>query len=192
MTFWRRRLRSPERWVLRNMTTATKEIRFQAKPGARMSHSQAAQYGPELHRLRRDEQMALTAGNVVDAAAKKRSPLHDFFEWDDSVAGARHRERQAREMMASIVVIEVKGDNGDTAVGEPVRWLVNLVPSDEEGVESEYIPMNVVRQSPDLEQQMLRTAARELSSFRDKYRRLSKLDGILDWRALDDFLESIL
>ena len=172
------------------MAVATLQIRFQAKPGAHMSNSQAARYGNELYRLRRDEQVSLTAGNVVESARLKRSPLHDYFEWDDTVAAVQFRERQARTMLASIVCVEVDVGNGETLVTEPVRFFVNVVREDNDGG-SEYIPLDVVQQNPDLEQQMLRTAARELSAFRDKYRRLKGIDGIVDWDALAVFLANI-
>ena len=38
----------------------------------------------------------LTAREIVEEARKKNSPLHDFFEWDDSIAAEKYRLAQAR------------------------------------------------------------------------------------------------
>lgn len=44
----------------------------------------------------------LTPANVVDAARATSHPLHDRFEWDDSIAGERYRRIQARELIRSV------------------------------------------------------------------------------------------
>lgn len=49
----------------------------------------------------------LTAEAVVKAAEPDDHPLHDKFEWDDSIAGPRYRLMQARRLIKS-VAIEVK------------------------------------------------------------------------------------
>jgi len=46
----------------------------------------------------------LTAALVVKAASKEGSPLHSYFEWDDTVAGARYRMEQARDLIRSVDV----------------------------------------------------------------------------------------
>jgi len=47
----------------------------------------------------------LTPDHVVFCAADKSSPLHDCFEWDDSVAGHQYRISQARDLIRRVVVI---------------------------------------------------------------------------------------
>ena len=42
----------------------------------------------------------LTPDQVVRDAAKKTSPLHGEFEWDDAVAGHKYRIEQARTLIA--------------------------------------------------------------------------------------------
>lgn len=49
----------------------------------------------------------LTPEEVVRHAADSSSPLHAYFEWDDSVAAHAHRISQARDLISSVRV-EVK------------------------------------------------------------------------------------
>lgn len=52
----------------------------------------------------------LTPDQVVEAASDPASPLHDQFEWDDSVAAVEYRRDQARTLIRSVnVKIEVGG-----------------------------------------------------------------------------------
>ena len=49
----------------------------------------------------------LTPDAVVAEAASPDSPLHDKFEWDDSVAAHNHRLYQARKLIGSIQIERV-------------------------------------------------------------------------------------
>ncbi len=50
----------------------------------------------------------LSPEDVLRSAASTNSPLHDYFEWDDSAAAQKHRLEQARQLIRSVrVVVEV-------------------------------------------------------------------------------------
>ena len=69
-----------------------------------------------LNRLS-DQGIALTPKNVLEEAKPSYSVLHEFFEWDDSVAGERFRLNQARNMlMAGKFVVVIKNRATNTAV----------------------------------------------------------------------------
>jgi hypothetical protein len=53
----------------------------------------------------------LTPAAVVAAAESKSSPLHGAFEWRNSVAAARYREWQARQLIRAVIE---KKDDGST------------------------------------------------------------------------------
>ena len=57
----------------------------------------AAQVATEL-----EEAGMLTAKNLVDVSRPEDAPLHDEFEWDDSVAAEKYREGQARNVIHSL------------------------------------------------------------------------------------------
>jgi hypothetical protein len=44
----------------------------------------------------------LTPLQVLEAARPEESPLHDFFEWDDSAAAEAYRIDQARELIRRV------------------------------------------------------------------------------------------
>lgn len=68
--------------------------------------------GEELDRIR-SQSGQLTVRAVVKAARPKRSPIHGAFEWDDSVAGERYREYQARNLIRAIRVVD-EDSSGET------------------------------------------------------------------------------
>jgi hypothetical protein len=47
---------------------------------------------------------AITPQRVVDAARPEEHPLHERFEWDDSVAGEAYRRHQAHDLIRSVRV----------------------------------------------------------------------------------------
>lgn len=60
----------------------------------------------------------LTPETVVEAARDPRSPLHDRFQWDDSLAGEAYRLQQARALIKQVRVDVVRADQ--TVIRAPV------------------------------------------------------------------------
>lgn len=52
-----------------------------------------------------DKQGRLTPMGVLDAAQDNDSPLHGFFEWDDSVAAKEWRVEQARDLIRRVKIV---------------------------------------------------------------------------------------
>lgn len=57
----------------------------------------------ELERLE-DQAGRLTPSIVIEAAKDEQSPLHGYFEWDDSIAAENYRLEQARTLIRSVVL----------------------------------------------------------------------------------------
>ena len=117
----------------------------------------------------------LTPAAVVHAAADPASPLHDLFTWNDSEAAAQWRLHEARML---IVSIEVK-----QAEPEFVRVFVKNEADPKAPRTSVYVPMQAAMADKDLCKQILRTAKRELESYRSRYeaiRAMSKHLPLLD------------
>lgn len=51
-----------------------------------------------------DRRGRLTAEEVLEAARPSASPLHGFFEWDDSKAAEAHRLEQARDLIRRVKI----------------------------------------------------------------------------------------
>lgn len=131
--------------------------------------------GSELQRLyQRDG--AITPQAVVDESRPENAPLHGCFEWRDDVAAEEYRKQQARVMIAQITVVR------ETVEQKPItiRAFVNTT--------EDYQPINVVLTRPDLNEQMLQNALRELASFRKKYNALKQLKPVME--AIDDTLSA--
>lgn len=89
----------------------------------------------------------ITPEAVVDAARDQTSPLHDQFEWDDSVAGEAYRLQQARALIKRVTVSVTRADQ--TVVRAPV-FVRN--PSGEAGYR---LTQSVAVSAPDRRQVMI-------------------------------------
>lgn len=60
----------------------------------------------ELERLH-DLHGALTPDLILEEAKDEQSPLHSYFEWDDSVAAQKYRRQQAYDLLLAAKFVEV-------------------------------------------------------------------------------------
>lgn len=72
----------------------------------------------ELRRLAEAHGGELTPDQVVNEAADPASPLHNWFEWDDSVAAAYYRLWQARALLNSFEISYTRPDGSTSTVRE--------------------------------------------------------------------------
>jgi hypothetical protein len=77
--------------------------RFQ--PGA---HLDPLAVGKHLELLRQQCKGELTPADVLADARHNNSPLHTYFEWDDSAAAEQYRLKQARGLIRAVVAIYVE------------------------------------------------------------------------------------
>jgi hypothetical protein len=82
---------------------------YQFKPGYRIAGVKAQDVGEVLSELR-DKHERLETTTVLQAAKRKRSRIHNAFEWDDKVAGHEYRLEQARRLIRSLQVVMEEGD----------------------------------------------------------------------------------
>lgn len=133
--------------------------------------AQAAGERLEALRVKHD---GITARVVVDDARRKRSPLHGAFEWDNTVAATEYRLEQARLVLRSIVMVSEK-----TPDSAPVRAFVCISADGERS----YTSLDIALSSPEMRQQVVARALRELDVWRDRYEELDELAEI--FAALD-------
>ena len=116
----------------------------------------------ELERIRRLGGGMLTPQRVVKESEDPGSPLHDEFEWDDSIAGERYREQQARII---IQAVEIVTDGGDS-----VRAYYHVVVDEQPG----YLPVSEVVAREELKERVLAEILRGIVQAR---KRLSDFEG---------------
>jgi hypothetical protein len=114
----------------------------------------------------------LTPHLVVQDARNHDSPIHGCFEWDDSVAAEKHREATAGALMRSLVIVTIRGDEHDD-VKEPLFVNVKVHET------KQYVRAEKALEDPELREQILERAYRELQSFQQKYERLKELARVI-------------
>ncbi len=86
---------------------------YKPRKGSRLNKEQAQKYGQRIAQIIETEGDA-TAELILEDAKAEDSPLHDFFEWDDTEAARQHRLYQARTIATNIVeVVVVEGVETD-------------------------------------------------------------------------------
>ena len=83
----------------------------------------------------------LTAKTTVEAARDEKSRLHNYFEWDNSIAGEKYREQQARTLIGCVI------ERPDLAQPERRVFLVAKLPDADT---PQYYPTEIVLQNVDL------------------------------------------
>ncbi len=58
----------------------------------------------------------LTPEAVVHTATDPEHVLHDHFEWDDGIAGHKHRMWQARQLIRGVKIVTPEGQNASRFV----------------------------------------------------------------------------
>ena len=146
--------------------TRTNNMVFKWKtPGLYKVSAQEA--GEELERISKTQ--PLTPETVVDESRPIGAPLHDVFEWDDSVAGELYRKRQAGDLIRNVVTVTVAKETK-----EPVHVRAFIHTKDD------YKPLSVVIKSHDYREGMLKKALEELRAFQRKYASLSELSELFE------------
>ena len=133
----------------------------------------------ELKRIAAKHKGRLLPRVVVDEARNEASPLHNSFEWNDSIAGEQWRIEQARRLI-QVSVIVLDGHN------EPVRAFVSLTTDRKDG--GGYLLVQNVLSNKKRREQMLRDAAAELEFFTAKFNTIQELAEVN--AAAKKFLET--
>lgn len=139
--------------------------------GKRYAAEDIGTIGSELHKLG-GKKGRLVAGQVVYAASDPDSPLHRFFDWDDTVAAEKWRLEQARKMIQEVeVVIEEV---------QTRAWQSVVV---EKGTANEgrvYVRTDVAFREPKLASQIIDKAMAEVRAWRERYSDYSQLASIFE------------
>ena len=148
-----------------------REIFMTEFKGKSISDSAARIYGPVLYELAQ-RHGGLLASTVLAEAKRKASPIHNYFEWDDTAAAQAHRLWQAGQLIRSIEVVVI--DNGES---ESVRAFHSVRHADDERM---YQTIEVVKDTPEYRDQIIEKARREFESWRKRWRKYQELDEIFN------------
>lgn len=134
--------------------------------------------GEELERIER-ERGEITPAIVLEESRHDGAPLHDCFEWDDTIAAEKYRLHQASVIICNVQVAVTSGKKQKVT-----RAFVNI--SDKRGVgqQGAYISIATAMRNDDTREIVLKQAIRELKAARKKYSDYSELADV--FAAIDN------
>lgn len=133
--------------------------------GHQFTPEQAQIIGSELHSLA--AKGASSTFHIVEAAQRKTSPLHPYFEWDDAAAGDKWRRHEAEKMARNIAVRVVGKDGAEHTMRAFLPVFIEV--AGEQSRQRHYVPIEVVEQEPDYVEQVVEEGKRRLASWQHQY-----------------------
>lgn len=152
--------------------TAGIQITDLARPGTRWGKATIAVIVKRFKEIRKANGGVLTAETVLEDARKKSSPLHRFFEWDDSVAAEFWRREQARQLIRQHYVVVSYGEQST----EPTRATVMLETPSGDRV---YAQTVIALVDDEFSDQVLERAKQELRAWRLRYGRFKEMSEMV-------------
>lgn len=120
-----------------------------------------------------DDDGKLTPENLLDVSRPEDAPLHDVFEWNDSVAAEKYRVRQAAKIIRCLTVEIVEETSN-----EPLQFSAYSSLHKNGGEKSVYTNTMYAMKVPEKREVILHNALCQLRSFRRKYSQLNELSGV--------------
>jgi len=140
------------------------EMIFKFAEGSRFSGDPNV-VGKTLHAIKQ-RTGELTPTVIVEAAMSEKSPLHRYFDWDDSTAASKWRLQQARFLVCSVVTVSVDGEETT-----PVRSFVS--------VDNNYESLQVVMSDDGMRSQAIIDVQSAIKSLRDKLKSFEEFADVL-------------
>lgn len=147
---------------------------FKPRDGSRLTVAEAAAYGKRLDWLASNNSGSITAKEVLADAEKKESPLHAYFEWDDSKAAIEYRLYQARNLLRSIEVVVTRSDGTEMQV----RQYYSITEQTEEGQTQSYYMLGVVLNNAEKRAAVIADAYREVVNWQLRYEQYQEFNEI--------------
>ena len=113
----------------------------------------------------------ITPQELVDASRSKTSPLHNEFEWNDTIAAEKYRLAQAQNIIRHLVVIKT-----DTEEVREARDRAYVSTGERNNV---YVPLQEALSNEKWRSNLMKAAEEDMRKFTVKYYRLEKLSGVI-------------
>lgn len=148
---------------------------YKVRPGSPINSKKVSVYGEALfgkNGLAAKNNGVIKPQDVVDEARDKKSPLHDYFDWDLKIAAQKHWLHQARLLIGSIIIdVRVKKNK----IKEyKAAYSLNQTPYGTRKNKA-YVVYARVFNETDLYDQVLDTAIREANYWSQKYKDYQEL-----------------
>lgn len=149
---------------------------FRAAKGAQFEYEKAQIYGQELERIRKENGGVLTPQLVLNEAKDKNNLLHDYFEWDNTVAADKFRINLARHLINHIEIVIVS--NGTEKQQRAYLNVTKANENNDEEVQRVYVTIEKALSEPELRKQVLANALREAEFWKEKYHDYKELSEV--------------
>lgn len=116
----------------------------------------------------------LTATSVLAEAEREDSPLHKYFEWDDTEAARQYRLTQARGLVRSLMITFIKNQKTETT---RAFHLVKYSRDDSQEPKKQYVPAMKIFSDRELSDQIIRTAEAAMRSWLTRFEQYSELSA---------------
>lgn len=143
------------------------EVVYKAAPGARITDGDARLLGETIKGMG----PGVTPETLLAEARKKRSPIHDLFEWDDQVAAEAYRLEQARYFLRSVWEVPVDEDGRETSEGGRAFYAVEVSDASERKSKA-FFAAREIRDVPGAEAQILQRALEEAYQWKERHLRI--------------------
>ena len=114
----------------------------------------------------------VTPADLVKDAKRKGSPIHDCFEWDDTVAAKAHRISQAAHLLRSIEVMVERSDETSFSV----RAFCHVSTEKQQG----YTTVENARNNPEMWDCVKMQAITEIKNWQQKYKNITEFETIFE------------
>ena len=117
-------------------------MKYKARNGGKLKDKDAQIIGKYFEGMGKE----ITTTKIVEVAQSPKSEIHNYFEWDNTIAGNLYRLQQARNLMENIVVnVTIEGKQVEQRAWFSVRV--------EKG--NAYVPIKVAIEVQDYRKQLL-------------------------------------
>lgn len=127
---------------------------------------------------------AITSHMVLAEAQKKRSPLHQYFVWDDTEAAQKYRLIQAGELIRRIKVTYEASDEKTVRVRMfhhvTQEGAVDLETGEQGESQGIFVTLETALEVTSYRDQILAECRRDMATFRQKYSAITEVAAIIN------------
>lgn len=145
---------------------------YKVRPGGRISKNKVQIYGETIDSIIEESGELISPELIVSYAKKKRSPLHDFFTWNDTEAAKKYRVEEAKYLLRMItIVVKFEGSEEE----EEIKAFPNIKFTEADCKDQGYTTMEIVKNNMDYLDILVEDAHDELLRWRNRYKQYRNL-----------------
>lgn len=150
-----------------------KQKGYRYRPGHGFRDVEAATIGQRVEAIKKKRgDNICSAADLVKDSEPEDSPLHTLFEWDDTVAGPKWREHEARQVLHSYEIVYIN------KAGKEHAEIANVSVADRKANPGgAYMATRDAMQDPDLRDRIIAQAKGMLDAWEKRYGHLEELAG---------------